>query len=265
MGFEYFGGKRWSEITRDERFFCQRLYSHIVNESASCFVSFLNSTLGLDVPLETEWEAGFEVCFYRDLWHERKRQGTLFSPKRTFDLCLFGKSAIVIIEAKAVQQFDLSQIRTFEQDIDEVQSQTGIKNVRLVGLCSSQYEIEPEVVSAFNGSIITWKELAARYDNDQTLLRADQVFEEDQAFSGFGLNSDTKLMGEALISAYRGGARWWVGRGHGGRTGKLFKEDVRTGRWRKQRYEVNTTAEEAPSTNYFSLKNFAESVGEPAE
>ena len=40
-------------------------------------------------PRADEWEPAFEACFYRDIWQLRGREGELYSPKRTFDLCLF--------------------------------------------------------------------------------------------------------------------------------------------------------------------------------
>ena len=138
MGFKYLDGKLWRQVTRDERFFCQRLYELIKAETPERFVAFLGKTHSLDVPIGGIWEAGFEVCFYRDLWQHRGREGKLFSPKRTFDLCLFGKKAIIIIEAKAAGGFDQSQNASFERDVVEVAKLTEVENVQLVGLCSSK-------------------------------------------------------------------------------------------------------------------------------
>lgn len=259
MGFTYLEGKRWSQVTRDERFFCQRLYQRIESENAACFIAFLRDVHGLDVPIEGEWEVGFEVCFYRDLWQLRGREGVLFSPKRTFDLCLFGEEAIVIIEAKAAERFDRDQNELFVRDIGEVSRQTKVDNVKLVGLCSSKYEVEPERAADFTGPILRWGDLARRYDDDEILLGADSSFDGRTAFSDFGRNAEVKLTGGALMDAFQGGAWWWVGRG-GGLRGEAFKEDIRSGRWLTQRYEVNTSADERPSPNYFELYKFAAAV-----
>lgn len=262
MGFNYLAGKRWSQVTRDERFFCQRLYELINVETPEAFVAFLYDTHDLDVSAGGEWEAGFEVCFYRDLWQHRRRQGKLFSLKRTFDLCLFGEKAIVIIEAKAAQGFEDNQTASFVRDIVEVASLTQVENVQLVGLCSSKYDVEPNLASAFTGPILRWRDLASRYGDDDILLRADDVYEDRQPFSGAGRHSDVKLSGLALLDVFRGGAEWWVGRGGGGIRGDKFKDDLRTGQWREQQYEVNTRAGQPPSSNYFSLGEFAEAVEE---
>ena len=259
MGFTYLSGKRWSQITRDERFFCQRLYELIRDETPEQFIRYLHDDHALDVLLHGEWEIGFEVCFYRDLWQHRGQEGQLFSPKRTFDLCLFGERAIVIIEAKAATGFDPDQNEVFARDAAEVKCLTAVDTVLLMGLCSSKYTPEEALTSVFTGPIITWKELAERYGNDEILLRADDVYEPKGAFSTAGRYSDSRHTGAELVAAFRDGARWWVGRG-GGLHGPRFREDVETGRWRTQMYEVNTSVTHPPSSNYFSLREFAEAV-----
>jgi hypothetical protein len=261
MSFTYLDGKRWSQITRDERFFCQQLYELIKQETPERFLKHLHDDRALDVSVDGEWEVGFEVCFYRDLWQHRGQEGELYSPKRTFDLCLFGEKAIVIIEAKAATGFDLEQNEVFARDINEVKRLTGVDNVRLMGLCSSKYKPEADLVSVFTGPIITWKEMAVRYGDNEILLRADDVYEPQKAFSKAGRHSDSRHTGAELVDAFRNGAKWWVGRG-GGLHGPRFKEDVETGRWKAHKYEVNTIAAESPSSNYFSLVDFVVAVGE---
>ena len=260
MGFKYFAGACWTDITRDERFFCQRLYELIKAEPILDFANYLSTKLHLSIPLAGEWEIGYEVCFYRDLWQHRNRQGKLFSPKRTFDLCLFGESAIFIIEAKAAGDFDPDQNEVFKRDITEVRRLTGIENVQLVGLCSSKCRSDQSSESTFGNKVIRWNELAERYRNDEILNRADYIYEPSVAFSKQGRHSDIKLSGSALLEAFQGGAEWWVGRGGGGISGERFLEDVRTGCWKTQIYEVNTTADEQPSPNYFKLAEFVQAI-----
>ncbi|MFC1761185.1 hypothetical protein ACFL6U_03795 [Planctomycetota bacterium] len=260
MGFEYLAGKRWIQVTRDERFFCQRLYELINAERVEVFAQYLSDLLDLDLPIKGEWEIGYEVCFYRDLWQQRGRSGKLYSPKRTFDLCLFSESAIVIIEAKAVGGFDSEQNEVFKRDIAEVKRLTQVNNVQLVGLCSSKCEIDQSGESTFGAKVVRWSDLAARYGGDEILKRADSIYEKHEAFAKCGRNSDIKLSGDSLLKAFRGGAEWWVGRGGGGITGDRFFEDVCPGRWRIQVYEVSTKANAPPSPNYFSLAEFVQAV-----
>ena len=262
MGFDYLDGKLWRQITRDERFFCQRLYELINVDSPIEFVKYLNDTINLTLSTEEEWEVGFELCFYRDLWHYHGKKGELFSPQRTFDLCLFGEDAIIIIEAKAAQGFDHDQNTSFELDVDAVRNLTGVDNVQLIGLCSSKHEIESSTLDLFEGKIIKWKDLAKLYNDDEILLRADDVYEYSKPFSKRGQYSDRKLSGIDLVKSFHEGNTWWVGRGRGGLNGDLIKNDILSGRWKTQMYEVNTISEGPPSRNYFSLEEFVKSVGE---
>ena len=260
MGFKYFGGVRWTDVTRDERFFCQRLYELVNSQPIEDFICFISEHLNLNLPINGEWEIGYEVCFYRDLWQHRGRKGKLYSPKRTFDLCLFGEQSIVIIEAKVAGGFDSDQNEVFKKDIAEVHSLTQINNIQLVGLCSSQYELDESATSTFGNKVIRWDELSKYFDNDQILMRADDIYEKTEAFAHRGRNSDIKLSGAALLEAFQGGAEWWVGRGGGGISGERFIEDVRTGRWKSQIYEVSTKADVPPSANYFALADFVEAI-----
>ncbi len=262
MGFDYLNGKLWSQVTRDERFFCQRLYELIKEETPIKFVKYLKDTFDFPISIKREWEAGFEVCFYRDLWHFQGKEGDLFSPKRTFDLCLFGEDAVIIIEAKAAQGFHQDQNFSFDLDADAVTKLTGVNDVLLIGLCSSKYKIEPSVHDLFDGNIIRWKDLAKRYNDDEILNRADEVYEYSKPFSKRGRYSDIKLSGTDLVEAFHEGKQWWVGRGGGGLSGDLFKKDIISGRWKTQMYEVNTKSDTPPSRNYFSLEVFAKAVEE---
>lgn len=262
MGFKYLGGKRWSEVTRDERFFCQRLYELAKSEPADAFAQYISQELKLGLSRDCEWEIGYEVCFYRDLWQLRGRDGQLYSPKRTFDLCLFSESAIVIIEAKAAVGFAHAQNTVFAKDIEEVRRLTQVQNVQLIGLCSSRCVLDRDCEAFFHGKVIRWKDLAERYGGDAILARADDIYEFREAFANRGRYSNIKLSGTALLEAFQGGAEWWVGRGGGGITGEMFSEDVRTGRWKTQMYEVSTTADQPPSPNYFGLGDFVQAVGQ---
>jgi len=259
MGFDYLKGNRWSQVTRDERFFCQRLLELVNSEPIESFVQYLSDQLQLGLTNEGEWELGFEVCFYRDYWQFFGRKGKLYSPKRTFDLCLFGQSSIVVIEAKAAGGFDPDQNEVFKRDIGEVKRLTGVPDVQLIGLCSSKYELDESAKSTFGQKVIRWSDLSARYDNDEILSRADQVYEKSEPFSKSGRHSDIKLVGSELLKAYAGGAEWWVGRG-GGLGGDRFVEDIQTGRWKNQTYEVCTKECCPSSPNYFSLADFAKAV-----
>lgn len=259
MGLRYLDGLSWADITREERYFCQHLYGLINKAGADSFVKHLNESLGLSLQVDANWEAAYEVCFYRDLWHHQNRSGRPFSPKRTFDLCMFSDSAIVIIEAKAHQQFDSDQLLSFAQDRAEVRRQTGVEDVILIGLVSSRYSVPEHVRTHFDGRILTWAALSHLYSSDPILTRADNIYMIDSAGSWGCNNTGGYMTGSALIEAHCNGEEFVVGR-VGGLAGKLLKLDLESGGWRGQKYETNLEMTEPPNRNWFRLSEFAQLV-----
>jgi hypothetical protein len=69
----YLESKSWKDITREERFFCSHLYHTIINREKES-VGWLNNNTTLKLNPNSNWEVGYEVCFYRDLikyWKEK--------------------------------------------------------------------------------------------------------------------------------------------------------------------------------------------------
>jgi len=153
-GLPYLGGKRWLDITRDERFFCAELYFALKQpEALKRFIERINEALGEDnkakhLDPNAQWEVGYEVALHRDFVNALGYKGETsikklkqFSQKRTFDLCLFGQDKLVIIEAKAYLGLKGKQLEEFEKDAKLVEELTGLShnNVILIGLWSSRY------------------------------------------------------------------------------------------------------------------------------
>jgi hypothetical protein len=187
MGFSYLKGKRWENVTRDERFFCALLYFQIKKDPL-CFIKFLNqSQLKMELDLNVEWEVGFEVCFYRDIikltkpmiWGENH-----YSLKRTFDLCLFSEKSIIILEAKAQQNVKEIDITEFNKDtkyVSDLLLKLG-NNVKVnLGVIASSKWINKDKNSNNLANkidaLIAWADLAGLY-NDQSLIRADEIFDD---------------------------------------------------------------------------------------
>lgn len=263
MGLRYLDGRSWTEVTRDERFFCQHLFGLIRQHGPAKFVSHVNRATGASLPVEGPWEPAFEACFYRDLWHQRGRKGDLFSPKRTFDLCLFSEDAILIIEAKAQQSFESGQLGSFAADREQVRKETGVATVLVVGLASSACKVHPGVSSTFDGPLLTWKALASVYSDDAILLRADAIHEPHQSGDWGKNNQSGHMTGEALFDAFQRGERFLVGRG-GGLDGPKLTEDLRTGGWRAQHYETDRVSPAPVNRNWFRLEEFAARVSKTA-
>lgn len=256
MGLRFIDGHKWSEVTREERFFCQHLYHLIEQEGPASFVHFLNATRSLDLPESANWEAAYEACFYRDLWHYRGCKGRVFSQKRTFDLCLLSDQAIVLIEAKAQQDFDLGQLNHLKQDRKQVRKATGIPRVVLLGLASSHCS-STSASGTFDAPVLTWEELARRWSGDPVLSRANEIYEPGKQASYGQNNTNGYMTGSELVAAYKHGESFYVGR-NGGLNGRFLRDDLHSGRWRTRRYETNRDAQSPPNHNWFFLSEFVE-------
>ncbi len=114
--------------------------------------------------------------------------------------------------------------------------------------------------------IATWEEILAEFNDvghpffvdelQQALTRYDELRSKSKPT---GSNAEDWLTGTELMARHAEGERLWVGR-NGGLSGKALAKDLRTGKWRKQKYEYRTT--EFAGTNWFSLEAFAQAVAE---
>ena len=103
-----------------------------------------------------------------------------YSPKRTFDLCLFSERGIIVIEAKAFQCFDAKQAVHFQQDRMQIKKLVNKEvDVQLVALASSRrlnervWEERTEALKPFDG-YITWAQVNELFP-DPLFLRADSI------------------------------------------------------------------------------------------
>jgi len=186
MGFTYLDGKNWVDVTREERLFCLYLYWDIKDKEKE-FVLWLNENWDLGLSVDDNWEAGYEVCFYRDIQKLRKEPLDLsrYSRKRTFDLCLFSENAIIIIEAKVQQMFNKREIQKFQKDRVNIPKIIG-KNldVLVLALASSVYFSNyrrygrNNILSKPNfDALITWKQIGEMYRRN-IYLEADRKYKK---------------------------------------------------------------------------------------
>lgn len=180
MGIPYLDDQPWSSWTRDERFFCSVLYSYAQGDAAA-LANWLIATTDLSGTSSTQWDLGYEVCFYRDyLWHRGGETAAAqdLPRKRTYDLCLFGDQDLVIIEAKVCEAFDPSQNREFEEDKSHIARMLGLAAPRVhsVALASSRYfeNARPTSVAWACGHL-TWAHVADKYAS-QLLWQADMMY-----------------------------------------------------------------------------------------
>ncbi|HUL00203.1 MAG TPA: hypothetical protein VLX29_05030 [Nitrospirota bacterium] len=183
MGIPYLKNLPWSRWTRDERYFCSILYSQTHHNPAE-FASWLIRASTLDLEPAGNWDLGYEVCFYRDfLWQlGGSAKHNDLPTKRTFDLCLFGERALIVIEAKVSEAFDAAQNQDFGRDKERIKSLPGLGDleVRVVALASSTYFANAQVyghpgtLDIFDGRV-SWSQIAQKYP-DVLLDQADRLY-----------------------------------------------------------------------------------------
>jgi hypothetical protein len=173
---KYFADQTWSDITREERLFCAELFFQY-RDDAKKLIAYLKSIKTItcldDIDLKSEWELGYEVCFYRDLLHYYNKKTGInkvsikdYYQKRTFDLCLFSDRKIIVIEAKVQQGFDTKQIEYFNNDsklIPNLFNNIGHTKplIFFLGLASSKYFINAQkygngIPELFKANYISW-------------------------------------------------------------------------------------------------------------
>ena len=150
---------------------------------AAAFAQWLIDAACLDLSPAGEWDLGSR-CVYRDLlW--QKDGDTAYAcdlpQKRTFDLCLFGETAVVVIEAKLCERFDFAQCADFERDAERIRTLEGLEglDIKLVALASTRYytnqaKFSPDALKVFDGQV-SWLQAAQRYD-DPLLWQADRMY-----------------------------------------------------------------------------------------
>ena len=214
MGTNYLpDSKSWTEITRDERFYCAEFYRvlSLSKENIGEFVNLIKNKCEPKKPLpeNNDWEIGFEVCFYRDVLHHKdisiknhsidceyinhKKERisiTRFPAKRTFDLCLFQDGYLIIIEAKAAEGYKNKQLDDFKADMAIFKSEANMlfegntPKILFLGLHSSKYSPKLETLKVFDlddfdtkQQSITWCDLHKAFARDSQLFsQADGLY-----------------------------------------------------------------------------------------
>ncbi len=185
MSLSYLQSKPWWQISRDERFFCAELYREI-HAAPVRFIHWLGANTPLTLDSTANWEVSVEVCFYRDfLTAFRPKLRQKYSPKRTFDLCLFSEHQIVIIEAKAHQEMRPKDADTAKRDVELMcKLLGGTVDIFLLALVASEYARNHERRSRkrpldhFN-AVITWKQLQELFGNCR-FARADKLYKDQR-------------------------------------------------------------------------------------
>jgi hypothetical protein len=191
MGLEYIDKKNklnWADITREERFFTCYLYNDFI-KSYQRAVDFIKSNIKLVnnrkiasvFKQSDDIEIAYEVCIYRDLRMIRplpECKTAKYSNKRTFDLCIFSSSGLLVIEAKAQQGYTGAQLADIKNDRELLKTALGIdeSSVKIISIHSNLYHPTPATLGHFDG-YITWDMVSKEYqENESIYLRANSIY-----------------------------------------------------------------------------------------
>lgn len=191
----YFKNKTWAATSREERLFCAELF-FVIRGREGEFVAWLNereATGSRKLDPSQAWEVAFEACFYRDVLVAvgKPVRTSEFSDKRTFDLCLFSPTDIVVIEAKAQGGFESEQNGEFAKDrvnIPRVLAEAGYvdspPHVSIVALASSvyfrnvvKYGATRSIPEVFDGHF-SWREVHESFESHPAFERADVIYKK---------------------------------------------------------------------------------------
>ena len=191
MSLSYLGGKKWIDISREERLFCAELYFQY-RDNPCKLVEILKKYWSMGTSSErrnrgndlfpnpnSDWELAYEVCLYRDVLKAQDKgiKATEYPNKRTFDLCLFSNEQIIVIEAKANQNFEKKQLSDFDEDVKLIKILFDLNQhfpVYLVGIKSSYYQPNPETRGHFD-LILNWNNF-----NGKLYQRADDIYKSNE-------------------------------------------------------------------------------------
>lgn len=166
---------KWSEITREERFFTAILF-HAMKNNVSPFWGLLRKKLKITEDLLVV-DIGYEVCMLRDLAHKQLIQRVKEREKQTFDLVLtLSDNSMVLIEVKAHQRFSKKQFDLIRETRETLlkQGSIDIKTIHIAGICSDKYTPS----SCRDIARVTWAELAENYpENKEEFKRANDIFD----------------------------------------------------------------------------------------
>ena len=178
-----------SKMTRCEVFFS--VHFHLACEKQpERFLDFVSERLQLQ-PGDKICDQGFEVCLFRDYAMSQKsdkseRKGKSFE-KITFDnVFVLNNGTLIIVEAKAHQGFNRKQIRNLRTAKEHILkmnlslANNLIRDVRLIGLCSSKYTPHESTVQEFD-ALVTWEDLSLVYPNfHEVFERANNLYNDRQ-------------------------------------------------------------------------------------
>jgi hypothetical protein len=185
-----------------------------------------------------------------------------------------GEKILVILEAKMFDNTTASKLEDQLNDQQEVivkniANELNIEKSNIFHFALIPEELFQQVQKhGFSYPTLTWDDLLSEYRKFQTddyfmsLLEYALVSYSDLVSYavGYGQNNDGVMKGLEIYNKHKQGNNLvnFVGRNYG-LHGDEFSNDIRTGNWEKQKYEISF-GNEKPNRNWFSVDDFIDAV-----
>lgn len=273
-------------FNRKERYFTGTVFPMIVASDGFAHLDRLLALCGLDVHVEPSLNGDQDLQFFTEysfkesVFTKEDRKRFAGAPKGgdTPDIVLVGPDWLLALEAKMFDQPSVASLN------DQLSRQWAFVSywAREFGFDPSRVAhlaLLPRALSSRLGALtrptLTWEELAAAYANVAPRYWLAQLDYANTSGLGapvdalYGVNAHGHRTGAELAEGSLlpgpgdstdldlGIPFDYMGRA-GGLDGKALAEDLATGRWKTQKYEVRVG--DAPNANWFAISDFLDRV-----
>jgi hypothetical protein len=188
------------------------------------------------------------------------------------------RTVLVALEAKVFHRPDaravMTQMAAQRKHLNYLREQLGLDAVYHAALLPRGLarEIGPQLARSGPDSfpVILWEDLLERYraargGDDYWMSMLDLAMKawpelsSTSSFGSYGQNAELNLTGQEILSRYGKDPRLSIMGRSRGLYGPKLTEDIQTGQWRRQSYEVSSLPE-PPNGNWFMISDFVAMV-----
>lgn len=182
------------------------------------------------------------------------------------------RTVLIALEAKMFLKPNRTALYTQmagqQYALNSVRESLGVDEMYLAALVPKQWH--DALGDDFAFPVITWNKL---YDEYKPLFPDDYFLEMlkialdnfPNLVSIYSANSEGSMIGDLIYEQFIGGSLDMIIMGRsGGLDGELLKDDLASGRWKEQLYQVSPV-ETPPNKNWFSIAKFVEQIDKSSE
>jgi hypothetical protein len=272
-------------LNRKERYFTGTVFPAIVARDGFKDLSLLATLMGCELPSidpdprSTNIQFFTEYSFVESVF-DPNCKARFPDPPETKDtpdimISVWGERRILLaLEAKMYHRPSVmalqTQMNAQREQLDYLQEKLRIDEVHhgtlLPGAFAQKLNLSVSALPWAGFSIVLWDDLLQAYKRDKgegdywlgMLELALEHWDELASMpAAYGTNADGKLTGYKIVMAFPSQPSLLIMGRQGGLSGAKLANDIETGGWRSQLYEVSI-GPEAPNTNWFYIEEFLE-------